>query len=124
MKKYLIGMVLAVLLTSIPLAWGAPANEPSPNVKADGMMYGKFSPQPLSVKLSAHEVPVGGSIWMTVSGGVEPYILITVENKIEVTPRGKNTYQITGLTPGDSGLTIGDSKNNTITKVISVLPRR
>lgn len=87
-------------------------------------MYGKLSPQPLTVKFSANAVRVGESIWMTVSGGTEPYVLITVENKIEVAPRGKNTYQITGLVSGDSGLTVGDSKNNMVTKVIAVLPRK
>lgn len=123
MKRTIWAMV-AVLLLTASLAWGAPAAGETPTNKPTELMYGKISPQPLAVKLSAREVHVGESIWLTVSGGIEPYVLITVENKIQVVSRGKNTYQITGLTAGDSGLTIGDSKNNTITKVITVLPKR
>jgi hypothetical protein len=122
MRKFMPWMMTAGLLLSAVLVFAAPAaNETS---KPTELLYGKISPQPLSVKLSAERVHVGESIWLTVSGGVEPYVLVTVENKIQVVSRGKNTYQITGLTAGDSGLTIGDSKNNKVTKVITVLPRR
>ena len=122
MKKYVVGIVATALLLSAAFTVVIPSTTTASG--ASELLYGKISPQPLTVKVSAQQVHVGESIWLTVSGGVEPYVLITVENKIQVVSRGKNTYQITGLTAGDSGLTIGDSKNNKVTKVITVLPRR
>jgi hypothetical protein len=124
MRKSLLWIVVIGVLLATPLAWGAPITNDKPADNPTNLAYGKIIPQPLSVKLSAQEVYVGESIWLTVSGGVEPYVLITVENKIQVTSRGKNTYQISGLTAGDSGITIGDSKNSAISKVITVLPKR
>ena len=124
MKRIALRALIASLMLTVILSGGVlMASEPKTPEPTE-LMYGKFSPQPLTVKLSADTVHTGESVWLTVSGGVEPYILIAVENKIQVNSRGKNTYQITGLTAGDSGLTIGDSKNNTITKVITVLPKR
>lgn len=123
MKKSVVLLAIAMLWLTPLVGWSAPQGaETNPAVVE--LMYGKISPQPLAIKLSNNQVYVGESIWMTVSGGVEPYVLITVENKIQVLPRGKNTYQISGLAEGDSGLTVGDSKNNQVTKVITVLPRR
>jgi hypothetical protein len=124
MRKRIISMAMVVLLAT-SLAWAAPDPHSGSHAgRQDGLMYGKISPQPLTVKLSSQQVYVGESIWLTISGGVEPYVLIAAENRIQVVSRGKNTYQVSGVTAGESGLTIGDSKNNTVTKVITVLPKR
>ena len=123
MRKCIISIAMVALLAT-SLAWAAPAPHSAHANRPDELLYGKISPQPLTAKLSSQQVYVGESIWLTVSGGVEPYVLITVENRIQVVSRGKNTYQVSGLAAGESGLTIGDSKNNTITKVITVLPKR
>lgn len=124
MRQRIVLMAM-VLLFATSLAWSAPDPRSGSHAnRSDGLMYGKISPQPLTVKLSSQQVYVGESVWLTVSGGVEPYVLITAENRIQVVSRGKNTYQVSGVAAGESGLTIGDSKNNTITKVITVLPKR
>ena len=124
MKKALVWNLVAMLLLTTSLAFGAPITNNRLADRPAELPVDMMSQQPLSVKLSSHEVHAGESIWLTVSGGVEPYVLISVETKIQVISRGKNTYQISGLTVGDSRLTIGDSENNTITKVITVLPKR
>jgi hypothetical protein len=125
MKKALVWSIVVGLMLTTSLGLGAPiANDRFADRQTE-LAYNAMSRQPLSVQLSASEVHVGESIWLTVSGGVEPYVLVAVENRIQVVSRGKNTYQISGLATGVSRLTIGDSeKNSTITKVITVLPKR
>lgn len=124
MKKALVWDIVIGLLLTASLAFGAPIAIDRLEDSTPELTIAMMSQRPLAVKLSSSEVRVGESIWLTVSGGVEPYVLISVENKIQVVSRGKNTYQISGLTVGDSRLTIGDSENNKIAKVITVLPKR
>lgn len=123
MKKALVWNIVLGMLLTTSFVFGAPIANERLIARVSELTYDAMSQQ-LAVKLSSNVVHVGESIWLTVSGGVEPYVLIAVENKIQVVSRGKNTYQISGLMVGDSRLTIGDSQNNTSTKVITVLPKR
>lgn len=123
MNKTIVWILMAGLVVSFALTAPAVAADRQPDRWGEAI-HEKLSSHPLTVKLSSPQVHVGESIWLTINGGVQPYVLIAADNNIRSVSRGKNTYQLSGLAAGSSRLTIKDSENNTVSITITVLPKR
>lgn len=118
-RAVLLGVVICNF--TVP-GWTAGAQDPTEEEggRRTGPTYDDSNSQPLTIRLSGEKLYVGESILMTVGGGVEPYRIISYEQKIRVVPQSKNTYQVIGLTAGASMVMIGDSKENSISQEITV----
>lgn len=118
-----IAALLGIAVCLLPVSgWTAGAQDPTEEEggRHPGPAYDDSNSQPLAIRLSADKLYVGESVLLTVSGGVEPYRIISYEQKIRVVPQSRNNYQVIGLTAGASVVIIGDSKENSISQEITV----